>query len=344
MKNKSNFKEVVMLLMCIFILNAVCTPVKATTNFNNQKQIVLEWFGNVINQTDKANKVTINQKTYGYISEDETINSLGEAIASLYIEELNLNSEDILSIDLNLNIDFQNETVKKEEIQSLDIIAKEIYKDKLNNNLQIDVKTIEEEKAPIESETKYKQSSELYMGQTREVEGKKGVKNVTKVVTYSLTNDIEELILEEEVIQASTANVVYEGSKNPYFDKIAFLKVPVSKNVITSYFGMRWNKLHKGIDFAGSVGDSVCAAVDGTVSYSAYNNGGYGNLIIIDHANNMKSYYAHLDTRNVKVGDEVKKGSQIGTLGNTGRSTGPHLHFELRINNEPVDPLEYLED
>lgn len=111
---------------------------------------------------------------------------------------------------------------------------------------------------------------------------------------------------------------------------------------MTSGYGERWSSFHKGIDIAGNIGDNVFAAMDGEITYAEYNDGGYGNLIIIKHEDNMSTHYGHLSEYKVKVGDKVKKGDIIGEVGNTGFSTGPHLHFELRVNNEPVDPTGYI--
>ena len=90
------------------------------------------------------------------------------------------------------------------------------------------------------------------------------------------------------------------------------------------------------------MGKNVSASFNGQVITAGYNNGGYGNLVVIEHDNNMKTYYAHLNDIYVNVGDIVKKDDIIGTVGSTGNSTGPHLHFELRVNGVPVDPIKYI--
>lgn len=102
----------------------------------------------------------------------------------------------------------------------------------------------------------------------------------------------------------------------------------------------RW-EYHKGIDIANKTGTPIYAVADGIVTYAGWEYG-YGRTIVIDHGNNIKTVYAHLYKFKVKVGDKVKKGQVIALMGNSGRSTGPHLHFEIRINNIPVNPLKYL--
>lgn len=112
---------------------------------------------------------------------------------------------------------------------------------------------------------------------------------------------------------------------------------------ITSNFGPRNAPMpgastdHKGIDFDGETGDPVNASEAGTVSHSGPL-GSFGNLVKIDHGNNLETYYAHLNSINVNSGEVVQKGQIVGTIGSTGRSTGSHLHFELRQNGTPINP------
>ena len=102
-----------------------------------------------------------------------------------------------------------------------------------------------------------------------------------------------------------------------------------------------WN-LHRAIDISGKHGDVVMAADAGTVVYASWDRSGYGNLVIIDHGNGFTSYYAHLYGFYVDVGEQVEQGQPIGALGNTGNSTGPHLHFEIREQSVHRNPLGLL--
>lgn len=345
MINRALSKRLISILFSILLISFVTLngeSVKAYGKTNEEKYNLMDWFDDVLNQRVYSNKVVINGINYGYIDSNYEINMLGEEIAKIYIEELNISNENISAIDMNLEVKFLHESVKKTEVSTLKELAQKIYKNRKENNLDIKIKAIQEVNESIESNTQYLKTDNLYMGETKEIEGEDGVKSVVKLVTYDLDDETEEIVLEEDVIQASKANVIYEGKKNPYIEGIAFLKMPLENKVITSYFGERWNTKHKGIDFAGNIGDDVNAAVNGKVIYAQYNDGGYGNLVILEHDNNMKSYYAHMSAINVNVGDKVEKGDKIGEVGSTGQSTGPHLHFELRVNDEPVDPLKYL--
>lgn len=107
---------------------------------------------------------------------------------------------------------------------------------------------------------------------------------------------------------------------------------------ITSRYGMRHRRAHNGIDIALKVGDTICAAFDGRVRFSKATDTGYGTLVIIRHDNGLETYHGHLSARLVEEGDRVVAGQPIALGGNSGRSTGPHLHFETRYYGQSFDP------
>ena len=109
----------------------------------------------------------------------------------------------------------------------------------------------------------------------------------------------------------------------------------------TSPFGMRWGRLHAGIDIAAPEGTPIRAADDGTVILAGWT-GGYGNYTCISHGGALSTCYAHQSRYGTSTGANVSKGQVIGYVGNTGHSFGAHLHFEVRVNGSPVDPMGYL--
>jgi murein DD-endopeptidase MepM/ murein hydrolase activator NlpD len=111
--------------------------------------------------------------------------------------------------------------------------------------------------------------------------------------------------------------------------------------VVTSGFGWRWGRMHEGIDIAVSSGTPVVSAASGTVIVAGWM-GGYGNLIVVDHGNGIATAYGHNTSVTVGVGQSVAQGQLIAYSGNTGHSTGPHVHFEVRVNGGAVDPFGYL--
>ena len=116
------------------------------------------------------------------------------------------------------------------------------------------------------------------------------------------------------------------------------------EGTLTSGFGYRWGRMHEGIDISVPEGTPIRAAADGTVilEQSEYESGGYGNYTCIDHGGGLSTCYAHQSSFATSVGARVSQGDLIGYSGNTGHSTGPHLHFEVRVNGVPTDPLGYL--
>lgn len=106
--------------------------------------------------------------------------------------------------------------------------------------------------------------------------------------------------------------------------------------------GKKVSSYHRGIDIGAPSGAKIAASNGGTVVTSAYNAGGYGNYVILDHGGGKMTVYGHMSKRMVSVGQSVTKGQQIGKVGSTGRSTGPHLHFEIRVNGTAVNPINYL--
>ena len=160
----------------------------------------------------------------------------------------------------------------------------------------------------------------------------------------------------EDAESAKIARELY-GSGSGYFAGVMAFPVPGFEQTPTggSAFGYRihpilgYNKLHTGIDIGGRAvgkdinGATIVAASDGKVIYVGYR-GGYGNCVIIDHGNGVATLYAHLQSGSFKVSDgqSVERRQAIGRVGSTGLSTGPHLHFEVRINGNPVDPMTYL--
>ncbi|APZ42147.1 M23 family metallopeptidase [Acidihalobacter ferrooxydans] len=122
---------------------------------------------------------------------------------------------------------------------------------------------------------------------------------------------------------------------------------PITKGWVSSYYGPRTDpftgrpSFHPGIDFAGPLGENVHAVAGGVVTYAG-KDGGYGNMIQIDHGDGYSTRYGHAEKLDVKVGQVVKRGQVIAQLGSTGRSTGPHVHLEVRYHGKSVNPLKYI--
>ncbi|WP_339133919.1 MAG: peptidoglycan DD-metalloendopeptidase family protein [Candidatus Electrothrix sp. GW3-4] len=117
---------------------------------------------------------------------------------------------------------------------------------------------------------------------------------------------------------------------------------------ITSGFGRRSDPInsrpafHAGIDLKGRIGQNIKATADGIVTHSSYDKNGFGNFVILRHGNGYETVFGHMSKRLVKKGERIQRGQVVGLMGNTGRSTGPHLHYEVRYKGEPINPKKYL--
>ena len=111
--------------------------------------------------------------------------------------------------------------------------------------------------------------------------------------------------------------------------------------MVTSRFGARWGRTHTGIDIGAPTGTNIKAAAGGTVIFSGWK-GTLGKLVVVSHGNGIQTYYAHGSSLLVSSGQKVSAGQSIAKMGSTGRSTGPHLHFEIRVNGSAINPQSYI--
>ena len=140
----------------------------------------------------------------------------------------------------------------------------------------------------------------------------------------------------------STAALPAEPAAHSETRSKAPLRWPLAKPILTSPFGRRWGRDHEGIDMKATIGTPVLAAADGEVVYAGDKVRGYGNMVVIQHAGDLLTVYAHNSLLLVHAGDRVTAGQEISRVGDTGHATGPHLHFEVRRKEEPQDPLQFL--
>lgn len=117
---------------------------------------------------------------------------------------------------------------------------------------------------------------------------------------------------------------------------------PVTTGTISSRYGARWGTTHKGLDIAAPMGTDIHAAGDGVVEKVVNSNVGYGNLVVVSHGNGVETYYAHCSKIYVSKGQKISAGDVVAAVGSTGDSTGPHCHFEIRINGNAINPQNYV--
>ncbi len=248
-----------------------------------------------------------------------------------------------------------NPGVKETEIYAgrrLNIAAPELY---------LQVKTVKTEvyTDEIGFSVKREKNSSMYVNTTKvKTEGKKGLKEVTAEITYVDGKRVGKKIVDTKVIREPVDKVIYVGTKKRYYSSGGS---DYSGNYVQgsgtasgnftnplpgSYVSCGWYGYsgHRAVDLCirgGTLNKAVYAADGGTVEYAGWS-GGYGKMVRIRHNNGFVTYYAHLNTLMVQSGQKVSKGQQIGRAGSTGNSTGPHLHFEIRYNGTPVNPMNYI--
>lgn len=182
----------------------------------------------------------------------------------------------------------------------------------------------------------------LYEGQRETVqEGAEGAYAVDAVVRYVNGVEVGKSLLSETLVAEPVDAIVKTGTKEvPQGMGSGTFIFPASGS-ISSGFGARWGRTHTGIDIAASTGTTIVAADTGVVSFAG-EQGTYGLLVKLDHQNGYVTYYAHCSELLVKAGDIVEQGQAIALVGSTGNSTGPHCHFEVRLDNEPQNPSNYV--
>lgn len=198
----------------------------------------------------------------------------------------------------------------------------------------------------IECPVETREDPTMYKGNSKIItQGVEGESQVNATVTYVNGQETNRVVNSTTVLREATTTVKAVGTKEkPKTASTGRYQWPISGR-ITSYFGGRYifgsYSYHSGLDISTSYGAAIRAADGGTVTYAGYK-GSYGNLVIITHDNGTQTYYAHNSSLLVSVGDKVYKGQQIAKAGSTGRSTGVHCHFEVRVNGTAVNPLSYL--
>ena len=322
--------------------------------------------------TESKNQVEIKQKKIEELKEEQKKieELLDSRIRSVYKLDLSkqyiymiLKSKNLFDLFKNLGsvskiIAFDKELIdKSKQVQeSISVEISEInLKIKEQEEKQIAIKEKQEEIVSAKNSVvaiqnkEEEKRNELLALQNEKINSIASLENNSK----SINDEIEELESHNSELEAELDRIINSVAggtgSNDNIESLpgesGFLR-PISGR-ITSYYGYRVNpvtgqyKLHKGIDYAGNYGDPIKASKSGVVEYSGWISG-YGNTIILGHGNGVQTLYPHAQTLNVSYGDTVSQGDVIATVGSTGNSTGPHLHFEIRINGEAVDPLNYI--
>lgn len=238
------------------------------------------------------------------------------------------------------SIEYEKKYVPKAKILTLEEAEKYF---ETNKPLNVKTTVVNEYSASVGFDTVEQNDDTMYRGSRLVLrEGVPGESIVTDEIQYMNGEEVSRKTIKEKTVKKPVSEIVSIGTLEPPPGYgTGHFALPI-QGTLTSSYGQRWGRLHGGIDLAAASGTPIGAADNGTVIF-AEESGSYGLLMKVDHGNGYVTYYAHCSGFIAKVGDCVGKGEKIAYVGNTGNSTGPHCHFEIRCNGERVDPLAYLE-
>ncbi len=300
----------------------------------------------------------VNGIRIGTVQSEEIGNSVIQAIIKKYLKG---SESDYEYVGINENVRISEESTSLSKINSKDSLIKIIEQGTVNEYRTTDangnemvvkeevpimsVKTIGQEKftETIEYQTETIESDAYYEGdEFVETWGSNGKRAVTARVTRINGEVTEREDLSSEIIIQPVNKVIVKGTRQKPSTKVTgtFIQ-PVNGGVDTSSFGWRWGRMHEGLDIGAPTGTPIYAADGGTVITAGWN-GGYGLCVDIDHGNGVMTRYGHCSSIYVSVGERVFQGQNIAAVGSTGWSTGPHCHFEIRIDGVAYNPLDFL--
>ena len=324
---------------------------------------LLKAYQEIYAKADESNQVTSvsfeeNVETEVIEAPPEKVISLEQALEKLkqgnvQKQEYVIQSNDSWWLIARKNDLLTSEVLAANPGATLDTVIKpgeKIFIEKVSPYLTVVSEGIQVDKETIPFDVVTKTDATLASGQTKVTQsGDDGEKEVK--FSYVKKNDkiISKNILDEKIVKESVNQVVAKG---PQRTQVAVASSRGSgqagsglswpyRGRMNSYYGYRKGEFHTGIDIGGAVGDPYVAAGSGTVVSAGWN-GNYGYSILIDHGNGIQTRYAHSSKLLVNAGQSVSKGQTIGLVGSTGRSTGPHLHFEVIVNGDTVNPMSYL--
>ena len=291
--------------------------------------------------------VTDIQEKLDIVEEDYEANKIlmEERLVVMY-ECGDISYLDLLLHSSNLIEFLSNYYIIEEIIRSDNELLENIEREK--NQIETNKRQLEEEKAKLKLLRVKKEQTRIIMQNNKTIQQNaiERLSDSEKELQQKIQEYKDEEARIENLIQLASRNFVYDGE---YTGGLMAWPVAKSGTYITSDYGMREHpiqgvvKSHTGIDIGNAgFGAPVIAAADGIVSMASYY-GGYGNCVMINHGNGISTLYGHGQKILVEAGTEVKKGDLIMEVGSTGVSTGPHLHFEVRVNGTIVDPLPFLQ-
>ena len=284
-----------------------------------------------------AYSVSLNGEEIGYVGDEEEFqNEINENI--LTPDESNVAFVELDEVEYTFTLVNRNFVDESTVLATLEESSQNVYRvyevaDLNNEETKVYVNSMEEAEEMVSTlKEQYSEIelnlviNQIYLDNVDEV----NEENI-KLAKEALTNSLEQELEEKEKIDSRTVNGIY-------------LAVTPVTGRITSRFGANESirdHTHKGIDIAATRGTPILATAAGTVTFAGWSSG-YGYLVKIDHGNGVETYYGHCSRLYVSAGESVEAGTEIAAVGSTGNSTGNHLHFEIRLNGEQINPQTYV--
>lgn len=250
---------------------------------------------------------------------------------------------DDMAVEFCEKVEIKNEYISKSALKNTESAFAILASDE-KSKPRLSVKTVQT--VELTEEVPYKvekiDDNSAYEGDTVVArEGKNGEKTVLATITRVNGVETDKKVISTVTLTEPVSRIEKIGTKEKPATTGSGSFVNPSGGILSSRYGQRWDRSHNGIDIAGTHNSAIKAADGGIVTYAGWMDG-YGNYVVIDHENGYQTAYGHCASLNVNVGDRVAKGHIIAKMGNTGRSTGTHLHFEVKKDGVFVNPLEYV--
>ena len=296
----------------------------------------IEFLDKNINLYVEGYNLILDGKKIANIDGKEVFDNVKERLIKYYLKEHNLENSQINWTKIKEDVKLEKDVINLKSLLSEDELYDFIISNNKNNNTIATVEIVAR-KTYLENNLGNKIQVVSLSSQSNQKE-QYNKKNFDREVVNEITYNNDKYIGMRRVSSKTLKPSLSEVQGNELF----YLNNPSKNNVITSPFGLRWGgEKHHGIDIAGNIGDHIFAAESGFASLVSYNSI-YGNYMKLNHGKGVETLYGHCDVMFIKEGEYVTKGQIIGKIGNTGRSTGPHLHFEVRVNGKADNPLNYV--
>lgn len=296
----------------------------------------IEFLDKNINLYVEGYNLILDGKKIANIDGKEVFDNVKERLIKYYLKEHNLENSQINWTKIKEDVKLEKDVINLKSLLSEDELYDFIISNNKNNNTIATVEIVAR-KTYLENNLGNKIQVVSLSSQSNQKE-QYNKKNFDREVVNEITYNNDKYIGMRRVSSKTLKPSLSEVQGNELF----YLNNPSKNNVITSPFVLRWGgEKHHGIDIAGNIGDPIFAAESGFASLVSYNSI-YGNYMKLNHGKGVETLYGHCDVMFIKEGEYVTKGQIIGKIGNTGRSTGPHLHFEVRVNGKADNPLNYV--